>query len=79
MSVARACQGLEADLLQGVGEESAPELDAVFGRASAGLEFAQHGFGAVDKAFLKVRLPFHCDRIADVTVGPSRAKSRILL
>jgi hypothetical protein len=62
-----------------VGEEPAPELDAVFGRASAGLEFAQHGFGAVDKAFLKVRLPFHSDRVADVTVGPSRAKSRILL
>ena len=68
-----ACQGLEADLLQGVGEEPAPELDAVFGRASAGLEFAQHGFGAVDKAFLKVRLQSHSDRRADVTEGPSRA------
>jgi hypothetical protein len=70
-----ACQSLEADLLQGVGEEPAPELDAVFGRASAGLEFAQHGFGAVDKAFLKVRLQSHSDRRADVTEGPSRAKS----
>ena len=68
-----ACQSLEADLLQGVGEEPAPELDAVFGRASAGLEFAQHGFGAVD--ILKVRLQSHSDRVADVTVGPSRAKS----
>ena len=66
-------QGLEADLLQGVGEEPAPELDAVFGRASAGQEFAQHGFGAVDKAFLKVRLPSHSDRIADISEGPSRA------
>ena len=71
-----ACRGLEADLLQGVGEEPAPELDAVFGRASASLEFAQHGFGAVDKAFLKVRLQSHSDRRADVTEGPSRATSR---
>jgi hypothetical protein len=56
-----------------VGEEPAPELDAVFGRASAGLEFAQHGFGAVDKAFLKVRLQSHSDRITDISEGPSRA------
>jgi len=35
-----------------VGEELAPELGAVFGRASAGLEFVQHGFGAVHKAFV---------------------------
>jgi hypothetical protein len=35
-----------------MGKELAPELGAVFGRASAGLEFVQHGFGAVDKAFV---------------------------
>ena len=56
-----------------MGQELAPEFGAVFGRASAGLEFVQHGFGAVDKAFLKVRLQSHSDRRADVTEGPSRA------
>ncbi len=35
-----------------MGEELAPEFGAVFGRASAGLEFVQHGFGAVHKAFV---------------------------
>ena len=32
-------QGFETDLLQGMGEEPALELDAVFGGAFAGLEF----------------------------------------
>jgi hypothetical protein len=40
-------RGLETDLLQGVGEEPALELAAVFGGAFAGLEFIQSGFGAV--------------------------------
>jgi len=70
-----ACQGLEADLLQGVGEEPAPELDAVFGRASAGLEFVQHGFGAV----LWVLNPSGClitpTLLAAVTfLGPSKGR-----
>jgi hypothetical protein len=45
-------QGLEAELLQGVGEEPALELDAVFGGAFAGLEFVHGGFGAVDEDFV---------------------------
>jgi hypothetical protein len=40
-------QGLEADLLQGVGEKPALELDAFLSRAFAGLEFVQ-GVGAED-------------------------------
>jgi len=45
-------QGLETDLLQGMGEEPALELDAVFGGALAHLEFVQGGFGAVDEDFV---------------------------
>ena len=48
----RRAQGLETDLLQGVGEEPALELNSVFGAAFAGLEFVQGGFGAVDKDFV---------------------------
>jgi hypothetical protein len=45
-------QGLESDLLQGVGEEPALELDAGLGGAFAILEFIQRGFGAVDEDFV---------------------------
>lgn len=42
-------QGLETDVLQGVGEEPALELDPVFRAAFAGLEFVQGDLGAVDE------------------------------
>jgi hypothetical protein len=45
-------QGLELDLLQGVREEPALELDAGLGRAFAGLEFVQGGFGALGERFV---------------------------
>jgi len=45
-------QGLETDLLQGVGEEPALESDAVLSGAFAGLEFVQGGFRAVGKGFV---------------------------
>jgi hypothetical protein len=45
-------QGLGADLLQGVREEPALELDPVFGGAFARLEFVQGGFGAVGEGFV---------------------------
>jgi hypothetical protein len=45
-------QGLEADLLQGVSEEPALELNPVFGGAFAGLEFVQGSFVAVDEGLV---------------------------
>jgi hypothetical protein len=45
-------QDLETDLLQGVGEEPALELDAVLGGAFTGLEFVQGGLGAIDEDFV---------------------------
>jgi hypothetical protein len=48
----RRAQGLETDLLQGVREEPALELDVVFGGTFAGPEFVQGGFGAVDDDFV---------------------------
>jgi|GEM_PF-5530556 len=48
----RRAQGLETDLLQGVREEPALELDAGLGGAFACLQFVQGGFGAVDEAFV---------------------------
>jgi hypothetical protein len=49
VSRSRRGQGLETDLLEGVGEEPALELNPVFGGAFAGLEFVEGGFHAVDE------------------------------
>jgi hypothetical protein len=45
-------QRLETNLLQGVGEEPAFELDAGFGGALARLQFVEGGFHAVDEGFV---------------------------
>jgi hypothetical protein len=67
-------QGLEADLLEGVGEEPALELDAVFGGVLAGLEFVQGGFGAADEGFVvEDRGVEGCDEFES---GSSAARAR---
>ena len=45
-------QVLEADLLQGMGEEPALELDTGLDGAFARLQFVQGGFGAIDEGFV---------------------------
>jgi hypothetical protein len=68
----RRAQGLEADLLQGVREEPALDLNPGLGGAFAGLEFVRGGFAAVDEGFVvDDRGVESCDEVEEV-VSPSR-------
>ena len=48
----RRAQRLEADLMKGVGEQPAFEIDAVFGGALSTLQFFERDFRAIDENFV---------------------------
>jgi hypothetical protein len=73
-------QGLETDLLQGMGEEPALELNPVFGGAFTGLEFSQNSLLASHKLASAIRLrpKSRCRPLVPRGVGRLMSKDGII-